>query len=177
MVLPAFFLRSQGLRKLYGQLFAPLLSQLGLTQLEMDILLFLANNPGKDTARDIVELRHLAKSHVSAGVESLVERGLLERYYQPGNRKVIHLRLLPAAEEMVEAGREVQRRYAGILFRDFTPEERRQLYALLERIAGNVDAALADPPAQIFVTITSLIGASSSLFSAGPENTGWQAQT
>ena len=59
MVLPAFFLRSQGLRKLYGQLFAPLLSQLGLTQLEMDILLFLANNPGKDTARDIVELRHL----------------------------------------------------------------------------------------------------------------------
>ena len=78
----------------------------------------------------------------------MVERGLLERYYQPGNRKVIHLRLLPAAEEMVEAGREVQRRYAGILFRDFTPEERRQLYALLERIAGNVDAALADPPAQ-----------------------------
>ena len=148
MVLPAFFLRSQGLRKLYGQLFAPLLSQLGLTQLEMDILLFLANNPGKDTARDIVELRHLAKSHVSAGVESLAERGLLERYYQPGNRKVIHLRLLPAAEEMVEAGREVQRRYAGILFRDFTPEERRQLYALLERIAGNVDAALADPPVQ-----------------------------
>ena len=49
---------------------------------------------------------------------------------------------------MVEAGREVQRRYAGILFRDFTPEERRQLYALLERIAGNVDAALADPTAQ-----------------------------
>ena len=51
MVLPAFFLRSQGLRKLYGQLFAPLLSQLGLTQLEMDILLFLANNPGKDTGK------------------------------------------------------------------------------------------------------------------------------
>ena len=147
-MLSAFFLRSQGLRKLYGQLFAPLLSQLGLTQLEMDILLFLANNPGKDTARDIVELRHLAKSHVSAGVESLAERGLLERYYQPGNRKVIHLRLLPAAEEMVEAGWEVQRRYEGVLFQNFTLEERRQLDELLERIAGNVDAALAGPSVQ-----------------------------
>ena len=67
-MLSAFFLRSQGLRKLYGQLFAPLLERLGLTQLEMDILLFLANHPWKDTARDIVELRYLAKSHVSSGV-------------------------------------------------------------------------------------------------------------
>ena len=147
-MLSAFFLRSQGLRKLYGQLFAPLLERLGLTQLEMDILLFLANHPGKDTARDIVELRYLAKSHVSSGVESLAGRGMLERYYRPGNRKVIHLRLLPPAEAAVEAGREIQRQYAEILFRDFTPEERQRLDALLERIAGNVDAALADLSAQ-----------------------------
>ena len=73
---------------------------------------------------------------------------MLERYYRPGNRKVIHLRLLPPAEAAVEAGREIQRQYAEILFRDFTPEERRRLDALLERIAGNVDAALADLSAQ-----------------------------
>ena len=145
---PAFLVQSQGMRRLYSRMLTPLLERYRLTQLEMDILLFLANNPERDTARDMVELRHLAKSHVSAGVDSLVRRGLVERFFREGNRKVIHLRLLPAAEEMVEAGREVQRRYAGSLFRDFTPEERRQLYALLERIAGNVDAALADPPTQ-----------------------------
>ena len=78
-MLPTFFIRSQGIRKLYCSLFTPLLERRGLTQLEMDILLFLANNPEYDTARDIVEKRHLAKSHVSVGVDALAGRGLLER--------------------------------------------------------------------------------------------------
>ena len=70
-MLPVFFIRSQGLRKLYCGLFTSMLESWGLTQLEADILLFLANNPEYDTARDIVEVRHLAKSHVSAGIEAL----------------------------------------------------------------------------------------------------------
>lgn len=106
---PAFLVQSQGMRRLYSRMLTPLLERYRLTQLEMDILLFLANNPEHDTARDMVELRHLAKSHVSAGVDSLVRRGLVERFFREGNRKVIHLRLLPAAAEPVAAGREVQR--------------------------------------------------------------------
>ena len=61
-VLPAFFVRSRGAGKLYGLLFTPLLERHTLTQLEADIILFLANNPEYDTARDIVEKRHLAKT-------------------------------------------------------------------------------------------------------------------
>lgn len=64
---PAFLVQSQGMRRLYSRMLTPLLERYRLTQLEMDILLFLANNPEHDTARDMVELRHLAKSHVSAG--------------------------------------------------------------------------------------------------------------
>ena len=73
-MLPAFFLRSRGMEKLYSALFSPLLERCGLTQLEADILMFLANNPEYDTARDIVEKRRLAKSHVSVGVDALAER-------------------------------------------------------------------------------------------------------
>ena len=54
-MLPAFFVRSRGAGKLYGLLFTPLLERHTLTQLEADIILFLANNPEYDTARDIVE--------------------------------------------------------------------------------------------------------------------------
>lgn len=142
-MLPKFFIRSQGLRKLYGALFTPLLEQYGLTQLEADIILFLANNPAYDTARDMVEKRHLAKSHVSVGVDRLADRGLLERFYREGNRKVIHLRLLPEAEEIVSAGRAVQRRYGELLFQGFSREEKEQLAALLDRIGQNVDGAIA----------------------------------
>lgn len=143
-MLPAFFLRSRSMEKLYGGLFAPLLERHGLTQLEMDILLFLANNPACDTARDIVEKRRLAKSHVSVGVEALTARGLLERLRQGGNRKTIHLRLTAAAAPIVEEGRVVQRGYGERLLAGFTEEDRRQLEHLMDRVAENVEAALKE---------------------------------
>ena len=91
----------------------------------------------------MVEKRHLAKSHVSVGVDRLADRGLLERFYREGNRKVIHLRLLPEAEEIVSAGRAVQRRYGELLFQGFSQGEKDQLAALLDRIGQNVDGAIA----------------------------------
>lgn len=142
-MLPAFFVRPKGPRKLYGLLFLPLLEQHKLTQLEADILLFLANNPEYDTARDIVEIRHLAKSHVSVGIDALAERGLLERFLLNGNRKTIHLRLTPAASPIIDQGRAIQQQYAGLLFSGFSREERETLFRLLERVSENVDSALA----------------------------------
>lgn len=141
-MLPTFFIRSQGIRKLYCSLFAPLLERRGLTQLEMDILLFLANNPEYDTARDIVEQRHLAKSHVSVGVDALAGRGLLERQLRAGNRKTIHLRLTESAAPIVAEGRALQRRHGELLLAGFTEGERAELIRLLEKIGDNADAAL-----------------------------------
>ena len=141
-MLPAFFTRLKGPGRLYSLLFLPLLEQHRLTQLEADILLFLANNPECDTARDIVEIRHLAKSHVSMGVDSLAERGLLRRLRLDGNRKTIHLRLTDAALPIVEQGRAIQRAYAGLIFDGFGEEEREELFRLLERVSKNVDAAI-----------------------------------
>ena len=141
-MLPAFLIRSQGLHKLYTSLFTPLLERRGLTQLEMDILLFLANNPAYDTARDIVEKRHLAKSHVSVGIDALAGRGLLERRLRDGNRKTIHLHLTEQAAPIVEEGRAVQAAYGELLLAGFTGEEKEELFRLLERIGKNVDAAL-----------------------------------
>ena len=141
-MLPSFFIRSRGASKLYNSLFVPLLEKYRLTQMEIDIILFLANNPPFDTARDIVEKRHLAKSHVSAGVESLARRGLLERSRQGGNRKTIHLSLTEQAGPVVEEGRAVQARYGQLLLAGFSEQEREQLSSFLERVGKNVDTAL-----------------------------------
>ena len=141
-MLPAFFVRYRGIVKLYNSLFEGVLEKYGLTQLEIDILLFLANHPTCDTARDIVEKRHLAKSHVSAGVESLAGRGLLERSRLGGNRKTIHLKLTERAAPIVEEGRAVQLRYGTLLLDGFSEQERELLCSFLERVGANVDAAL-----------------------------------
>ena len=73
---PAFLVQSQGMRRLYSRMLTPLLERYRLTQLEMDILLFLANNPGLDTARDICTYRRLKPGIVSFHVDNLVREGL-----------------------------------------------------------------------------------------------------
>ena len=50
--------------------------QYGLTRMETDILAFLVNNPGKDTAADMVALRGFQRGNVSQGVEALIQKGV-----------------------------------------------------------------------------------------------------
>ena len=78
------------------------------------------------------------------GIDTLADRGLLTRFRLEGNRKTIHLRLTEKAGPIVEEGREIQRQYGELLFAGFSKEDRRRLFALLNRVAENVDAALAE---------------------------------
>lgn len=67
----------QHYKKYHAARFEAASVQYGLNQLEIDILLFLHNNPDCRTASDICRYRGLAKSNVSAAVERLRTRGVL----------------------------------------------------------------------------------------------------
>lgn len=125
-------------KKLYEKIGAPVCVEYGLTHVERDIMLFLANNPDYDTATQIVEVRMLAKSHVSTSIESLVKKGFLRREPDPHERRLIHLRIEPAAEPLIQAARQKQREFGEILYRGFSIEEACQLEALMDRVAANI---------------------------------------
>lgn len=112
--------------------------QYDMIKTEMDILLFLYNNPGYDTATDIVKHRHLSKSHVSKSIQSLKERGYLTAFYQGSNRRTIHLKLCDAARPAVMEGLKAQERFVSILLADFTEEEKTQFQKYLCRIINNM---------------------------------------
>lgn len=128
--------------RLYGQLFAPLLSRWILTQAEMEILLFLANNPEYDTAASIVAQRGFAKSQVSSAVDTLERRGFLIRQTTANNRRVQHLQLLPAAELVVSEGQACRREFMEQLFADMSPTQRELLGDLLSQLTRNAQQAL-----------------------------------
>lgn len=120
----------------------PITRRWGITRMELDILLFLANAPAYDTAADIVERRQLTKSHVSVSIQSLVRRGWLERTYHPGNRKSVHLRLLPPSASAVAAGQSAQAALCAQLSQGMTTEERAALESAFTRIGENLRLAL-----------------------------------
>ena len=130
-------LKSRAAGKFYEKQFEEIRSTYGMTQLEIDILAFLKNNPGLDTARDIVNYRMLPKSNVSQAVEQLIRKGFLGRRTDGQDRRKIHLELLPDASEAVFRIREVQSRFQELLFEGLTGEERQEYMDLTRRIADN----------------------------------------
>lgn len=140
-MLPLGFWEHQtAVKNVYARCVSEVCEHHGLTRVELDVLLFLANNPEHDTARDIVELRYLHKSQVSMALKNLEERGFLRGEYAAGNRKTVHLRLLEgAAQAAVADGRAAQEKFVSILLRGLEPEEIRAAEAFNQRVWENID--------------------------------------
>ena len=80
-------------KKNYAKCLEPICRDQDLTRNELDVMLFLYNNPQFDRAADIVSRRGIAKSHVSLSVTNLESRGLLVRRFDPVDRRQAHLEL------------------------------------------------------------------------------------
>ena len=131
-----FFENLNLLKSAYSACVKPVCRKFELTQMEFDVLMFLANNPDYDTAADIVRLRKFTISHVSAALKALADRGLLETFYAEGNRKSIHLNLLPAAEGIISEGRTAQERFGAALFDGFSESEFALTQIIFQRICS-----------------------------------------
>lgn len=140
MLPKGFWEQQSGVKALYQDCTAPVCEQFSLTRIELDVLLFLANNPEHDTPAELCDLRHLSKSQVSGAVKALQEKELLTRFYLPGNRKTTHLRLLTASAPIVQAGQAAQARFASVLLRGFSVQELETMQAQGTRIRQNIDA-------------------------------------
>ena len=116
----------------------PIAGEWGLTRNEMDILLFLHNNPGYDRASDIVYRRGIAKSHVSLSVSTLEQKGLLSRQVDEHDRRTVHLSLTESAIETAKRGREAQGAFFRRIFAGLTQNEVDQWVRIMEKVSYNI---------------------------------------
>ena len=123
--------------KLYDTMLKPVCEHYDLTQIEATIISFLYNNPGKDTAADIVELRMLSKGNVSRAVESLIQKSLLTRRHDTADRRRVHLSLTPDTRPITKEIETVRQNFRQCIFAGFTPKEQEQFHLFNERIAEN----------------------------------------
>lgn len=128
----------------YDQVCGELCKELELPRISFDILLFLANNPGCDTARDIVELRHLKANLVSIHLERLEEEGYLTRTAVAGDRRKRALCLTEKAAPIVAAGREMQQRFFDRLEENIAPGAKSVFLQTLETMNQNMDRLLEE---------------------------------
>ena len=106
-----------------------------LTSAEFDVLMFLANSPEYDTAKDIVEKRCIAKSHVSMSVKALEAKKYLERKYKNNNRRTVHLEICDLAKDVIRDGKAAQDNFYEIILKGFSKQD-------IENMKQNIDSML-----------------------------------
>lgn len=126
-------------RKSYSKALEPLCQSRQLTRSELDVMLFLYNNPGFDRAADIVSHRGIAKSHVSLSVATLTDRGLLERQTTQEDRRTIHLKLTEEGRRIAREARALQEAFFSRLFAGITREELTLWLQIIEKVQKNVE--------------------------------------
>ena len=126
-------------QKIYSRQLEPVCEKWDLTRSELDVLLFLYNNPQFNRAADIVVHRGMAKSHVSMSVTNLERRGLLKRHLAPADRRAACLLLTPGGREIAAEGREAQDRFFAQLYQGVTEEEFHLWETITEKVRKNIE--------------------------------------
>lgn len=122
----------------YSEAEKDVMEQYGMTAIEVDVMLFLANNPQFDTAAEIVSVRRIAKSHVSMAVSKLTARGFLKKLRDEKDRKKIHLRITENASPMVRDAQQFQKDFRTSILKGFSEEEKHQMEMFVDRIVRNI---------------------------------------
>ena len=125
-------------KKGYARVMDPVCKQWGITRNELDVMLFLANNPGYDRAADIVSRRGLAKSHVSLSVGNLEAKGLLVRQVDAADRRTVHLQLTQQAMEIAKQGREAQVGFFSSIYAGLSGQEVEIWQSIMLKLVSNI---------------------------------------
>lgn len=126
------------LNNVYSELCSPILRKYGINQTSFDVLMFCANNPEINTARDICEVRGIKSGIASVAVETLIQSGLLKRERDLSDRR--KYRLIPTEKSIpiIEDGHTVQKHFADTLKTGVADAEIEALNSLIQKIENNI---------------------------------------
>ena len=137
-----FLTNIRQIMRLHDKMLKSICGQYQMNITETAVISFLYNNPGKDTAADIVALRMLANGGVPQAGERLIQKKLLEREQDTKDRRRIHLSLTPAANPITQEIEKAQKGFRDKVFQGFTEEERELFNEFHLRIQENTKQAL-----------------------------------
>lgn len=127
--------------RLYEKMLRKVCARHQLTGTEADVIGFLHNNPGKDTAADIVELRGLSKGAVSKAVDSLIRKSMLEKIPDKKDRRKQHLCLRSEAQSVREDIESVQEEFWDTVLEGFTAAELEGYEQFKMKLLKNIEQA------------------------------------
>lgn len=139
MAVKSFFSLMRKASSVYEKYFEGLIRRWGLNATSYQVLVFFADHPEHNTARDLCRVRSMKTGIVSVAIEQLVSAGLLERQTDPNDRRIQRMYLTEKAQPLAEEGRAIRRRFFERLKQGMTEEEFQTYYSLTMRLRSTVE--------------------------------------
>lgn len=125
--------------QLYDQQLSEAAARCGLSRPAANVLIFLANNPEHNTARDIALCRGFSKAYVSRALDQLQHKGLVQTRTQAQDRRFQTLLLSPAAAEPVGILRSAQEAFVARLTQHIPSSDLEVALTVLDQVMANTE--------------------------------------
>lgn len=117
--------------------------ELGLHPIAYDIVMYLADNPRSDTAKEIGQDRRLKANTISFHVDRLVNEGYLERKTSD-DRRAVRLECTPKAQPIIDRGHRAQSEFLMRIRQGIEESELKKLNETLLSIEHNLCCMLGE---------------------------------
>lgn len=124
--------------KAYESFCQPLCKKFQLSQTSFDVLMFLANNPESNTARDICEIRGIRSGMASVAVDFLVKNGYLIRQADPDDRRIWRLLITEKSIEIILTGKQIQQEFGNQLTEGISEKDLKVYMEIAEKFKENI---------------------------------------
>ncbi len=138
MEIAGLFKFARNLKIAYDAQFKEMCEKRHMAQNAVYILLFLANNPEYNTAKDISKLCLIKPSLISFHVDNLVKDGYIKRERDENDRRKIYLECTKKADDIINEGKQIQNQFLDKVSEGLTPELRQSYREISNIIEANV---------------------------------------
>lgn len=129
-------------RKAYSKICIQSLIEYNFSPSEMEILIFLSNNPNINTAKEIALYLNILKSLVCRSVDSLNKRGLLHLVEDKNDHRIKHLYLKDDSQHIIHRIKENQKIFRGKMLEGIDPAIYDLMIDTMNTINVNIECIL-----------------------------------
>lgn len=132
------------LKKLVSRKVEPIIQEYDLRPVELDILVFLRKEKNVDTAKGIIERKHLSKAHISKSIENLRLRGFIQITEDEKDHRILHISLTDKSNEVICKVNEVYAECKDIMQKGISSDELEVLKRVISKMNENINHELGE---------------------------------
>lgn len=132
------------LKKLIAKKVEPIIQECDLRPVELDILAFLYREKNIDTAKEIIQKKHLSKAHISKSIDNLRSKGFIQVNEDENDHRVFHISLTEKSKEVIGKVINVYAECKDIMQKNISPDELEIVKKVISKMNQNINQELGE---------------------------------